>query len=70
MTKPVTSVAIMQLVEQGKLKLDDPAGKWRPNCGRPPSSHAYVRIGLQNSNGDQYPLLFKPGARWDQPDGS
>src|SRR6266850_5478589 len=28
MTKPVTSVAIMQLVEQGKLKLDDPVSKW------------------------------------------
>ncbi len=30
MTKPVTSVAIMQLVEQGKLNLDDAAGKWLP----------------------------------------
>src|ERR1700742_2014817 len=25
MTKPITSVALMQLVEQGKLSLDDPA---------------------------------------------
>ena len=30
MTKPVTSVALMQLVEQGKLGLDDPAGKFLP----------------------------------------
>src|SRR4051812_33408606 len=30
MTKPVTSVAIMQLVEQGKLRLDDEAGKYLP----------------------------------------
>jgi methyl acetate hydrolase len=30
MTKPVTSVAIMQLYEQGKLKLDDPVSKYLP----------------------------------------
>lgn len=30
MTKPVTSVAIMMLCEEGKLKLDDPASKYLP----------------------------------------
>jgi len=30
MTKPVTSVALMQLVEQGKVGLDDPASKYLP----------------------------------------
>jgi methyl acetate hydrolase len=30
MTKPVTSVALMQLVEQGRLALDDPAEKYLP----------------------------------------
>jgi CubicO group peptidase (beta-lactamase class C family) len=30
MTKPVTSVAIMQLVEQGKVQLDDPVSKYLP----------------------------------------
>src|SRR6202142_2745963 len=30
MTKPVTSVAIMTLVEAGKLKLDDPVSKYLP----------------------------------------
>ena len=30
MTKPVTSVAVMMLVEAGKLRLDDPAGKYLP----------------------------------------
>jgi CubicO group peptidase (beta-lactamase class C family) len=30
MTKPVTSVAIMMLVEQGQLKLDDPVSKYLP----------------------------------------
>ena len=30
MTKPVTSLAVMQLVEQGRLSLDDPAEKYLP----------------------------------------
>src|SRR3989442_643777 len=30
MTKPVTSVGIMLLYEQGKLRLDDPAGNYLP----------------------------------------
>ena len=30
MTKPVTSAAIMMLVEQGKVRLDDPASKYLP----------------------------------------
>ena len=30
MTKPVTSVAVMMLVEAGKIGLDDPAGKYLP----------------------------------------
>jgi len=33
MTKPVTSVAAMQLVEQGKLKLDEPASTYLPELG-------------------------------------
>ena len=30
MTKPITSLAVMQLVEQGRLSLDDPAEKYLP----------------------------------------
>jgi CubicO group peptidase (beta-lactamase class C family) len=30
MTKPVTSLAAMMLVEEGKLKLDDPVTRWLP----------------------------------------
>jgi methyl acetate hydrolase len=30
MTKPITSVALMQLVEQGKIGLEDPASKYLP----------------------------------------
>jgi CubicO group peptidase (beta-lactamase class C family) len=36
MTKPVTSVAVMMLVEDGKLSLDDPVSKYIPSFkGRP-----------------------------------
>lgn len=34
MTKAITSVAAMQLVEQGKLDLDSPAAKWLPDIGK------------------------------------
>src|SRR6516165_12778015 len=30
MTKPITSVAFMMLVEEGKIALDDPVHKWIP----------------------------------------
>src|ERR1700722_14495841 len=33
MTKPITSVAAMQLVEQGKLKLDEPASTYIKELG-------------------------------------
>jgi CubicO group peptidase (beta-lactamase class C family) len=35
MTKAVTSVAAMQLYEQGRIKLDDPAGKCLPELAHP-----------------------------------
>jgi len=35
MTKPVTSLALMQLVEQGKIGLDDPAEKYLPELKNP-----------------------------------
>lgn len=35
MTKPLTSVAAMQLVEQGKIKLDEPIGKYIPDLANP-----------------------------------
>ena len=36
MTKAVTSVALMQLVEQGKLGVDDPADKYLPELSKLP----------------------------------
>jgi CubicO group peptidase (beta-lactamase class C family) len=48
MTKAVTSVALMQLVEQGRVSLDDPAEKYLPEMAHPmvfeffdPQTHAY-----------------------------
>jgi CubicO group peptidase (beta-lactamase class C family) len=35
MTKPVTSLALMQLVEQGKIGLDDPVEKYLPELKNP-----------------------------------
>ena len=35
MTKPITSVAIMMLYEQGKLGLDDPVSKYIPEFKNP-----------------------------------
>jgi CubicO group peptidase (beta-lactamase class C family) len=36
MTKPITSVAAMQLVEQGKIALDDPVERYLPALAKPP----------------------------------
>ena len=48
MTKPITSVAAMMLVDQGKLKLDDPVEKYIP-------SFAKAKVGVEKKadNGDK-----------------
>jgi len=35
MTKPVTSVAAMMLVEEGRIALDDPISRWVPELADP-----------------------------------
>lgn len=47
MTKPITSVAAMMLIEEGKLKLDDPLSKYIP-------SFANSKVGVEKKldNGD------------------
>jgi CubicO group peptidase (beta-lactamase class C family) len=50
MTKPITSVAALMLMEEGKLRLDDPISKWMPEF-------ADMRV-LKNAQGpveDTYP---------------
>jgi CubicO group peptidase (beta-lactamase class C family) len=50
MTKPITSVLILMLMEEGKLKLDDPITKWAPEfAGRS------VLRDAQGSIEDTYP---------------
>jgi CubicO group peptidase (beta-lactamase class C family) len=45
MTKPITSVVAMQLVEEGKFRLDDPIAKYIP-------SFADVKVGVENKTED------------------
>jgi CubicO group peptidase (beta-lactamase class C family) len=54
MSKAVTSVAIMMLVEDGKLSLDDPVSKYIP-------AFADTRVGVDLSDeAGQYPLKLEP----------
>jgi methyl acetate hydrolase len=67
MTKPVTSVAVMQLVEAGKVKLDEPASTYIPELAsfrvmengklRPPKSPITVRHLLTHTSGFGYEFM-------------
>ena len=69
MTKPITSVALMQLVEKGKVKLDEPATTYVPELGavrvldngtlRPPKSPVTVRQLLTHTSGFGYEFMRK-----------
>jgi CubicO group peptidase (beta-lactamase class C family) len=69
MTKPVTSVAVMQLVEEGKVTLDEPAAAYVPelvdtkvlDAGklRPPKSPVTVRQLLSHTAGFGYEFMNK-----------
>jgi CubicO group peptidase (beta-lactamase class C family) len=50
MTKPITSLAAMMLVDAGKLSLDDPVAKYIP-------SFAHVRVALEATDTDGRPAL-------------
>src|SRR5712671_7139393 len=50
MSKPVTSVAAMMLVEDGKLRLDDPVSKYIPDF-------ADVKVGVEKHDQDGKPAL-------------
>ena len=45
MTKPITSVVAMQLIEEGKIRLDDPVAKYLP-------SFANVKVGVEKKAED------------------
>jgi CubicO group peptidase (beta-lactamase class C family) len=70
MTKPITSVAVMQLVEAGKVKLDEPAATYVPELAavevldgqtlRAPRTPVTVRHLLTHTSGFGYEFLNKP----------
>lgn len=80
MTKTVTSVALMQLVERGKVKLDEPASTYVPELAtvqvldgfdengkpklRPPKSAITVRQLLTHTSGFAYEFLDAKLARY------
>jgi CubicO group peptidase (beta-lactamase class C family) len=51
MTKPVTSVAFMQLVEQGKVALTDPVAKYIPE---------FAQLGVFVAGGGNVPFVSRP----------
>lgn len=53
MTKPVTSVAFMQLVEQGKVALTDPVTKYIPE---------FAKLGVFVAGGGNVPFVTRPPA--------
>lgn len=56
MSKPITSVAAMMLVEDGKLKLDDPVSKFIP-------AFAETKVGVEKRGDDGRPTLVQEPLR-------
>ncbi len=51
MTKPITSIALMQFVEQGKIALSDPVAKYIPE---------FKNLGVFVAGGGQMPYVTRP----------
>jgi CubicO group peptidase (beta-lactamase class C family) len=61
MTKPIVSVAVMMLMEQGKLLLSDPVGKYLPE-------YAKQQVAVESGTGDghvSYAAVSKPATVQD-----
>ncbi len=56
MTKPITTVAAMMLVEEGRLRLDDPIAKFLPEFDKP-------QVGVEKPGADGKPTLETEPAR-------
>src|SRR5436190_11650680 len=50
MTKPIVSIALMQMVEEGKLQISDPVAKYLPEL-------ANMKVGVQKIGADGKPYL-------------
>jgi methyl acetate hydrolase len=86
MTKPITSVAAMQLVEQGKLKLEEPASTYIPELGslqvlngfdakgkpilKPATKPVTLRTLLTHTSGFVYDTWFADMLRYEKESGT
>ncbi|MFO1159717.1 MAG: serine hydrolase domain-containing protein [Reyranellaceae bacterium] len=52
MTKPIVSVAVMQMVEEGKLQVGDPVARFLPEIGR-------MKVGTEKIGPDGKPVLHR-----------
>lgn len=59
MTKAITSVAAMQLVEQGKLDLESPASKWAPELGKVQVLDGFDAAGQPKLRAPRHPVTLK-----------
>ena len=59
MTKAITSVAAMQLVEQGKLSLDEPASKYAPELGKAQVLEGYDAAGKPKFRAPRQAITLK-----------
>ena len=59
MTKAITSVAAMQLVEQGKLELEAPASKWLPDLGKLEVLEGFGADGKPRTRAPKRPITLK-----------
>lgn len=59
MTKAITTVAAMQLVERGKLELDSPASKWLPELGRVQVLEGFDAAGKPKTRAPKRPVTLK-----------
>ena len=50
MSKPIVSVAVMQMVEEGKLQISDPVAKFLPEIGK-------MKVGTEKPGADGRPVL-------------
>ena len=51
MTKPIVSVAVMQMVEEGRLQVTDPVAKFLPEIGK-------MKVGTEKAGADGTPTLL------------
>ncbi|MBB6095290.1 CubicO group peptidase (beta-lactamase class C family) [Povalibacter uvarum] len=56
MTKPVTSVAALMLMEEGKLQLGDPVSKYLPQLKQ-------MQVGVEKAEGSERTLALEPSRR-------